>query len=59
VEITPAVVVAVYSLSMPGVNAPNVAGAPSVRFSVAGTVPPIVPGVSFANASFGAVTGAM
>ena len=30
----------------PGVKAPNVAGAPSVSDSVAGTVPPTVPGVS-------------
>ncbi len=28
---------------MPGVNAPNVAGVPSVSASVAGTVPPTVP----------------
>ena len=28
---------------MPGVNAPNVAGAPSVSASVAGTVPPTPP----------------
>src|SRR4051794_11674593 len=35
-----AVVVAVYSFATPGVNGPNVAGAPSVRASVAGTVPP-------------------
>ena len=40
VEITFAVVVAVYSFATPGVNAPNVAGAPSVSASVAGTVPP-------------------
>ena len=32
--------------STPGVKAPNVAGAPSVSDSVAGTVPPTVPGVS-------------
>ena len=28
---------------MPGVNAPNEAGVPSVRDSVAGTVPPALP----------------
>ena len=38
--------VAVYSCATPGVNAPNCAGAPSVRASVAGTLPPTVPGVS-------------
>ena len=43
-----AVVDAVYSRSTPGVNAPNVAGAPSVSDSVAGTVPPTVPSVSVA-----------
>ena len=32
--------VAVYSLSTPGVNAPKLAGAPSVSASVAGTLPP-------------------
>ena len=31
---------------MPGVNAPNAGGAPSVRASVAPTVPPTPPGVS-------------
>ena len=30
----------------PGVNAPNVAGVPSVSESVAGTLPPTVPGAS-------------
>ena len=34
---------AAYSLSTPGWNAPNVAGAPSVSDSVAGTEPPTVP----------------
>ena len=43
VEITFAVPVASYVLSMPGVNAPKLAGVPSVRLSVAGTVPPAVP----------------
>ena len=38
-EITFAVVEAVYSRSTPAVNAPNVAGGPSVSESVAGTVP--------------------
>src|SRR5690242_16248436 len=41
VEMTFAVVEAVYVLSTPGVNALKVAGAPSVSDSVAGTVPPI------------------
>ena len=36
VLITFAVVDAVYSRAMPGVNVPNDAGAPSVRLSVAG-----------------------
>ena len=40
VLITFAVDDAVYSFATPGVNAPNVAGAPSVSDSVAGTVPP-------------------
>src|SRR6201999_1780235 len=40
VLITFAVVDAVYSFATPGVNAPNVAGAPSVSDSVAGTAPP-------------------
>ena len=43
VEMTVAVVLASYVLSMPGVNAPNAAGAPSDSDSVAGTVPPTVP----------------
>ena len=40
VEMTLAVVEAVYSRATPGVNAPNVAGAPIVSDSVAGTVAP-------------------
>src|SRR5215813_10382815 len=40
VEITFAVVDAVYSLSSPGVNAPNDAAGPKDSDSVAGTVPP-------------------
>src|SRR5262245_51708759 len=48
-EMTLADVVAVYCLSTPGANAPNVAGAPSVNASVAGTEPPTAPGV-FASA---------
>src|SRR3954451_16763885 len=40
VEITFAVELAVYSLATPAVNAPKLAGAPSARRSVAGTVPP-------------------
>src|SRR5262245_55416234 len=47
VEITVAEVVAVYSLSSPGVNEPKLAGAPSERLSVAGTVPPTVPFAMF------------
>src|SRR5689334_14295480 len=43
VLMTVALVDAVYSFSMPGVKAPNVAGAPSDSGSVAGTVPPTVP----------------
>jgi hypothetical protein len=54
-----AVVAAVYSFATPGVNAPNVAGAPSVSDSVAGTVPPtgagtLVDGVSGCESSPGA-----
>ena len=33
----------VYSRATPGVNVPNVAGAPRVSVSVAGTVPPTPP----------------
>src|SRR5689334_9639606 len=40
VEMTLAVVPAVYVLPRPGVNAPNEAGVPSESESVAGTVPP-------------------
>src|SRR5690242_5067474 len=40
VEITVAVVEAVYSLATPGVNGPKFAGAPIVSASVAGTEPP-------------------
>src|SRR4051812_19472770 len=43
VEITLAVVDAVYSRSTPGWKAPKLAGAPSVSDSVAGTVPPTPP----------------
>src|SRR3954454_17065159 len=43
---TVALVDAVYSLATPGVNGPKPAGAPIVRASVAGTLPPTVPGVS-------------
>src|SRR6478735_1645368 len=45
VEVTVAVVDAVYSRSTPGVNTPNEAGAPSVSAKVAGTEPPTVPSV--------------
>jgi hypothetical protein len=41
VEMTFAVVCAVYVASLPGTNASNDAGAPSVRASVAGTLPPV------------------
>ena len=44
VEITLAVVLALYVRATPGVNAPKLAGAPSVSDSVAGTVPPTSPG---------------
>src|ERR1700761_5245737 len=57
VEMTSAVVEAVYVLSIPGVNAPNDGAAPSVSESVAGTVPPTVPVVLVANGSAGAVVG--
>src|SRR4051812_46289866 len=43
VEVTVAVVEAVYSLSAPGVNGPKLAGEPYVSESVAGTVPPTPP----------------
>src|SRR5437867_291016 len=50
VEMTFAVVLAVYSLSTPGVNAPNEAAGPSVSESVAGTVPPTVVAIASAFA---------
>src|SRR3712207_1937085 len=40
VEITLAVVLAVYVRATPGTNAPKLAGVPSVSESVAGTLPP-------------------
>ena len=43
VEITLAVVDALYSRATPGVNAPKVAGAPSASDRVAGTEPPTPP----------------
>src|SRR3954452_3381326 len=43
VDVTVAVVPAVYSLSTPGVNAPKLAGAPRVSESLGGTVPPPPP----------------
>src|SRR6478609_10889636 len=46
VLITFAVDAVVYSFATPGVNAPKVAGAPSVSDSVAGTVPPTSPAVA-------------
>src|SRR4051794_25312028 len=48
VEITVAVVLAVYSRSTPGVKAPKDAGAPIVSDSVAGTLPPAPPPASVA-----------
>src|SRR5690349_9342931 len=45
VEVTVAVVEAVYTWSTPGVNGPKLAGPPSVSDSVAGTVPPTSPEV--------------
>src|SRR3954449_10623594 len=50
VEITFAVVLALYSLSRPGANAPNDAAGPSVSDSVAGTVPPTVVAIASAFA---------
>ena len=43
VLVTVAVVLASYSFAMPGVNAPKLAGVPSVSASVLGTVPPTPP----------------
>src|SRR3954452_23235315 len=43
---TVGVVDASWVRSTPGANAPNAAGVPSVSESVAGTVPPTVPGAS-------------
>src|SRR4051794_20595711 len=48
VEMTLALVEDRYVLATPGVNAPNVAAGPRVRASVAGTVPPALPGLSTA-----------
>src|SRR3954470_2187435 len=45
VEMTLAVVAAVYVLATPGVKGPKGAGVPSERASVAGTLPPAPPGV--------------
>ena len=42
VLVTVAVVLALYSRAIPGTNAPNVGGDPSVNASVAGTAPPTV-----------------
>src|SRR3954453_9578690 len=53
--ITFAVVVAVYSLSAPGVNGPKVAGVPSDSDTVAGTEPPTVPGVFVSSSSASAI----
>src|SRR5688500_5609746 len=56
-EMTFAVVPEVYSFVVPGVKAPNVAGAPSDRASVAGTVPPT--GASTASPNRPAATAAL
>src|SRR5688572_25500698 len=56
-EITLAVVPAVYSFVAPGVNAPNDAGAPSDSDRVAGTVPPT--GASTASPNRPAATAAL
>src|SRR5690349_15226635 len=48
VEMTFALVRAVYSRSTPGTKGGNAAGPPTVSASVAGTVPPTVPGTSTA-----------
>src|SRR5690349_16694077 len=58
VDVTVAVVDAVYSFSTPGVNGPNAAGAPSASESVAGTVPPTVPSTDVAANSPGPVRNA-
>src|SRR4051812_35105292 len=59
VEVTVAVVLAVYVRSAPGVNGPKAGGAPSVSESVAGTVPPTVPGAQAAwSGTSGSRTGA-
>src|SRR5215207_936445 len=49
VEVTVAVLEAVYSCATPGVNEPNEAGAPSVSDNVAGTAPPAEPSTTFAR----------
>src|SRR3954454_17993437 len=55
VEMTSAEVVATYSRSTPGVNAPNDTGPPTASASVAGTVPPTPPPA--ARASFAVKNG--
>src|SRR4051794_2034605 len=57
--ITFAVVVAVYSLSAPGVNGAKLAGVPSVNDNVAGTVPPTEPGVVVSAYSASAIEARM
>src|SRR4051794_19297750 len=57
VLITVAVVLAVYSRSTPGVNAPNDAAAPSASESVAGTLPPAPPLASGAESRAGPPPG--
>ena len=56
VEMTLAVVEASYVFVMPGVNAPNEAGVPSVSDSVAGTVPPTAPDVARPAATLSPLT---
>src|SRR3954471_21717862 len=53
------VVVAVYSLSAPGMNGAKDPGVPSVSDSVAGTVPPTEPGVFVSAYSASAIDATM
>ncbi len=55
--VTVAVVLASYSFAMPGVNAPKLAGVPSVSASVLGTVPPTPPNETLAIAPRATLTG--
>ena len=58
VDVTVAVVDAVYSFATPGVNGPNDAGAPSVSARVAGTVPPADWSTTFARSAVAIATSA-